>query len=291
MNEKPTVLLVNPHPDDESLGVGGLLAAVNDAGGTAVVVTCTNGERGFHEHSTIEDPEELVRVRYEEQAQAAEVLGFVSEWLGYRDSGMDGDETNDHPESFHSADLDEAAERLMRLIEQYQPQVMITQAENGMYGHPDHIKAHKVALAAFDKAEQMANPPAKLYYVTTAHSKIRAIGRLMKQAGMESGFTEMADAEEIPVGLPDERVTLRLEVAPWSDRKNQAIRKHFSQLGHREMWDNAPEELYTTFVSEEHFILARSRVEIDSEERHPFAGIAGLDEIMTELFENAGITP
>jgi Asp-tRNA(Asn)/Glu-tRNA(Gln) amidotransferase A subunit family amidase len=74
MNQKPVVLLVNPHPDDESLGAGGLLAAVHDAGGTAVVLTCTNGEHGFHEHSTIEDPEELIRVRIEEQSAAAEVL-------------------------------------------------------------------------------------------------------------------------------------------------------------------------------------------------------------------------
>lgn len=289
MIEKPVLLLVNPHPDDESLGAGGVLAAVHDAGGTAVVVTCTNGERGFHEHSTIEDPEELVRVRYQEQSQAAEVLGFESEWLGYRDSGMDGEESNDHPESFHSADLDEAAERLMSFIEEYQPQVIVTQAENGMYGHPDHIKAHQVALAAFEKAERMERPPSKLYYVTTAHSKIRAIGRLMKQAGMESPFSDMAEEDEIPIGMPDERVTLTLEVAPWAERKNQAIRKHDSQLGHREMWQDAPEELYTTFMSQEHYILAKSRVEAVPDERHPFAGIRDVDEQMSSAFARSGL--
>jgi N-acetyl-1-D-myo-inositol-2-amino-2-deoxy-alpha-D-glucopyranoside deacetylase len=284
MNQKPVVLLVNPHPDDESLGAGGLLAAVHDAGGTAVVLTCTNGEHGFHEHSTIEDPEELIRVRIEEQSAAAEVLGFTSEWLGYRDSGMADADSNDHPESFHSAVLDEATERVMAFIEKYEPQVIITQAENGMYGHPDHIKAHEVAVNAFRVAERMENPPAKLYFVTTAHSKIRAIGRLMKQAGMETPFNEMAEEDEIPVGMPDDRVTLRLEVAPWSDRKNEAIRKHVSQLGHREFWQDAPEELYTTFMSQEHYILAESRVEINPKERHPFAGIASVEASMDPLF-------
>jgi LmbE family N-acetylglucosaminyl deacetylase len=284
MSEKPVLLLVNPHPDDESLGAGGLLAAVKDAGGTAVVLTCTNGEHGFHEHSTIEDPEELIQVRIEEQTAAANVLGFTSEWLGYRDSGMAGEDSNNHPESFHSADLDEATERLMTFIERYQPHVIVTQAENGMYGHPDHIKAHEVAVNAFKVAERMEHPPQKLYYVTTAHSKIRAIGRMMKQAGMESPFNEMAEEDEIPVGMPDERVTLALEVGPWGDRKQEAIRQHHSQLGHREMWQDAPEELYSTFMSQEHYILAESRVEVDPDERHPFVGIAGVEEVVDSLF-------
>jgi N-acetyl-1-D-myo-inositol-2-amino-2-deoxy-alpha-D-glucopyranoside deacetylase len=284
MSTSPTLLLVNPHPDDESLGAGGLLAAVSDAGGTPVVVTCTNGEHGFHDHSTIEDPEELIRVRIEEQTAAAKVLGFTNEWLGYRDSGMAEEDSNNHPESFHAADLDEATERLMTFIEKYEPQVIVTQAPNGMYGHPDHIKAHHVAVNAFKVAERMENPPAKLYFVTTAHSKIRAIGRLMKQAGMDSPFNDMAEADEIPVGMPDSEVTLALEVGRWGDRKNQAIREHVSQVGHREMWQDAPEELYTTFMSQEHYILAQSRVDKDPNERHPFAGIQGIEEQIAPLF-------
>ena len=284
MNTKPVVLLVNPHPDDESLGAGGLLAAVSAAGGTPVVVTCTNGEHGFHDHSTIEDTQELIETRIKEQSAAAEILGFVSEWLGYRDSGMAESESVNHPESFHSADLNEATERLMGFIEKYQPQVIITQAENGMYGHPDHIKAWEVAMNAFDVAERMENPPQKLYFVTTAHSKIRAIGRAMKDAGMESPFNDMADEDEIPVGMPDEKVTLTLEVAPWGHLKQRAIRQHDSQLGHREMWQDAPEELYTTFMSQEHFILAKSRVDRNPGERHPFDGIAGVEESIAPLF-------
>jgi N-acetyl-1-D-myo-inositol-2-amino-2-deoxy-alpha-D-glucopyranoside deacetylase len=284
MTRKPVVLLVNPHPDDESLGAGGLLAAVHQAGGTAVVVTCTNGEHGFHDHSTIDDPDELVNVRIQEQTAAAEVLGFESVWLGYRDSGMADAESNNHPESFHSADLDEATERLMAFIEQYEPQVIVTQAANGMYGHPDHIKAHHVGVNAFRVAERMERPPQKLYFVTTAHSKIRAIGRLMRQAGMESPFNDMAEADEIPVGMPDSEVTLRLEVGPWGNLKSDAIRKHHSQLGHREMWQDAPEELYTTFMSQEHYILAESRVSTRPGERHPFSGISEVDEQFSRLF-------
>lgn len=288
MNDRPVLMLVNPHPDDESLGAGGLLSAVHDAGGTAVVVTCTNGEHGFHEHSTIEDPEELIQVRIKEQNSAAEVLGFVPEWLGYRDSGMAEQESNNHSESFHAADLDDATERLMTLIEKYQPHVIVTQAPNGMYGHPDHIKAHHVGVNAFNVAERMDHPPQKLYYVTTAHSKIRAIGRAMKQAGMDSPFNDMAEEDEIPVGMPDSEVTLALEVGRWGDRKTRAIRQHESQVGHREMWHDAPEELYTTFMSHEHYILAESRVEINPHERHPFAGIVGVERHFAPFFGEPG---
>jgi LmbE family N-acetylglucosaminyl deacetylase len=167
----------------------------------------------------------------------------------------------------------------------------MTQAENGMYGHPDHIKAHKVGVAAFKAVEDLDNPPDKLYYVTTAHSKIRAIGRAMKEAGMDSPFNEMAEADEIPVGMPDDRITLTLEVAPWARRKNEAIRQHVSQLGHREIWEDTPEELFTVFMSQEHYILAESRVPLLPDERHPFSGIAGVEDVMDRLFSPDKVAP
>ena len=70
------------------------------------------------------------------------------ELLGYADSGMMGWPANDAPGSFWSTPVAEAAERLAELIRRYQPDVVVTYDENGFYGHPDHIQAHRVTMAA-----------------------------------------------------------------------------------------------------------------------------------------------
>src|SRR6266700_71578 len=117
-------------------------------------------------------PENLVEVRARELDNSVRILN-VSRLvkLGYRDSGMAGTADNNHPASFHQASVDEAVERVVRIIREEQPQVIVTYDERGGYGHPDHIRAHQVAVAAFEasgKPDQFpaAGPtwsPAKLY--------------------------------------------------------------------------------------------------------------------------------
>ena len=93
--------------------------------------------------------------------------------LGYRDSGMKGTEANTHPESFAMAPLDEAVEKLVRIIRAERPQVLITYGDDHRgYPHPDHIRTHDISVAAFDGAGDPerfpdAGPPfqpLKLYY-------------------------------------------------------------------------------------------------------------------------------
>src|SRR3974390_978142 len=166
MPERPfTLMAVHAHPDDEAIGTGGILAKYSAEGVRTVLVTCPNGELGdgpgggkpddpSHDEGTV------VTLRRQELEESCRVLGATSlELLGYHDSGMEGWPQNDAPGSFWRTPVEEPAQRLADLMRAYEPQVVVTYDENGFYGHPDHIQANRVTLAALDAC----GIPSKLY--------------------------------------------------------------------------------------------------------------------------------
>ena len=189
MPEPLTMMTVHAHPDDESIGTGGVLARYADEGVRTVLVTCTGGEVGEIGDPTLATPDSLAETRERELRAACEILGVDRlELLGYRDSGMAGMADNNHPDPFARADLDVAIGRLVLLVRRHRPHVLVTYDENGFYGHPDHVNANRVAVGAFARAgDPAAYPdqglapwqPAKLYYtaVPLAHGRVRAAAR------------------------------------------------------------------------------------------------------------------
>src|SRR5579864_6399480 len=155
-------MAVHAHPDDEC-STGGTLARYAAEGYNTVLVTCTNGEEGEVVDPDMDPAEVKPRlgdVRLGELNAAVGVLGVAHlEMLGYRDSGMVDTPPNEDPRSFNKADPDEATRRLVALIRQYEPDVLFTYAEDGGYGHPDHLMAHKITVAAFDVAGDPAYHP------------------------------------------------------------------------------------------------------------------------------------
>jgi len=151
-----TFLAVHAHPDDEASSTGGLYRVLADEGVRTVLVTCTNGEYGdapggVKPDADHHDGDEVAKIRAVELDNAVKILGIDrSVRLGYRDSGMKGWPQNDDPESFWATPVEEAAQRLADLIDEERPQVIVTYNENGFYGHPDHIQAHRVTVAALD---------------------------------------------------------------------------------------------------------------------------------------------
>src|SRR5205823_11224730 len=113
--------------------------------------------------------------------------------LGYRDSGMAGTADNMNPGSFNQASLEEAVERVVRVIREEHPQVVVTYDERGGYGHPDHIRAHQVAVAAFEAAADSDRFPsageawasAKLYYSVVPRSALSRFAERLREAGIE----------------------------------------------------------------------------------------------------------
>jgi LmbE family N-acetylglucosaminyl deacetylase len=193
----PTLLVVHAHPDDECLGTGGTLARYSGEGVNTVLVTATRGEEGeIHDPNLTEEEARprLGEIRTEELRRAVAHLGLSTlEFLGYRDSGMMGTPSNEHPDNFHNANFDEAVGRLVALIRKHRPQVMITYNEDGGYGHPDHLQCHKVTVAAYEAAADPARypdagpvwAPSKLYAIAWSRENWRKLRDELKERGIK----------------------------------------------------------------------------------------------------------
>ena len=231
MTDHPlTLMAVHAHPDDEATGTGGVLARAAAEGIRTVLVTCTDGRcgdgpAGVKPGDPGHDPEAVIQLRRRELAQSCAALNISDlELLDYADSGMMGWPTNHSPGSFWSTPVDEAAGRLAKLLRHYRPDVVVTYDENGFYGHPDHIQAHRVTMAALSATDL----PAKVYWTTAPRSKMVEFGALMRELGAD--WDEAAEGEQLPeIGLPDEQITTWVDTTEFGGQKFDALAAHASQ--------------------------------------------------------------
>jgi mycothiol conjugate amidase Mca len=283
MPEPLTLMAVHAHPDDEAIGTGGILARAAAEGIRTVLVTCTNGEVGEISPDTTATAATLAEVRLAELRDACKILNVGHlELLGYRDSGMAGTEDNEHPDSFAQADLDQATDRLVELVRKYRPSVIVTYDENGFYGHPDHINAHRIAVRAFERAGDPSRPsendhqpfaPAKLYYSAVARSAMAEFGKRLRQAGIEFDPSEGGEGEGADWGTPDELITTVVDVSAHVEQKRQALFAHATQMGPEVFFSRIPETLFHELFARESFQLVESRVPSQAPESDLFAGL------------------
>ena len=228
MSTPLTLMAVHAHPDDESSSTGGILARYSDEGVQTVVVTCTNGELGdapggIKPGEEGHDEAEVARIRLGELERACETLGVAHlEMLGYHDSGMVDWEHKDRPDVFCNVAVDDAAERLSDLFEQYQPDVVVTYDELGGYDHPDHVHASRVAMAAVART----GIPRKAYFTAFRRSTFAKFRAVLEEQGADlSQFPQpdperlrMMDAVEARITTASTSVGLWNESAPRSRR-------------------------------------------------------------------------
>jgi N-acetyl-1-D-myo-inositol-2-amino-2-deoxy-alpha-D-glucopyranoside deacetylase len=306
-----TLMTVHAHPDDEVIGTGGVMAKAAAGGHRVVLVTCTRGELG-----EIVDPElatdanrrRLGEIRAAELEAAMGHLG-VTEWenLGYRDSGMMGDPGNRDPRCLWQAPLDEAARRLTWLVRSYRPDVITTYNDFGGYGHPDHIRAHQVAVAAFERAGDAAWYPeqlapehggpgpaaaegglapwaaAKLYEQAWPRGLREVLTARLEAQGMRSFWSRPTDAspEELAAWdefmarstVPDEAVTTRVDVAAFAAARFAAIRAHRSQIAADNPLVALGPDAWADVVGSEAFVLRSARIPVTLPETDLFAGL------------------
>lgn len=277
-----SLLAVQPHPDDESITMGGTLARYSAEGIRTTLVTATRGEVGEILDKEL-DPREaaprLATIREAELRKAMSILG-VGEvlFLGYEDSGMAGLPRNREPQTFWQADEEEAIARLVQIIRRVRPQVLVTQNEFGGYGHPDHVKTHRVAIGAFfyagdGKRFPGAEPfrPSKLYYNAFPKSLLVRMAEAMQRAGIENRFS--TDGEPPPFAVSDERVTAWLDVSPFIEKKLAAMRAHRTQIPEDSWFLKLSEVVGPQAWATETFELARSSVDSPARETDLFAGL------------------
>jgi N-acetyl-1-D-myo-inositol-2-amino-2-deoxy-alpha-D-glucopyranoside deacetylase len=298
------LLLVHAHPDDECLATGGLIARSIAEGRRVDLVVCTGGEEGEIHDPSLDPDEERPRMR---EIRAAELDCSVASLrgdgpgelhvhrLGYRDSGMMDSVANAHAEAFWQADLDEATGRLVSVIRAAQPAVMVTYDANGNYGHPDHINAHRIAVAAMQAAADPsrftdggpAYAVAKFYEVAFNRDRWTAVMEEMKERGIKLpwDFEAEADGEAAPqaepetaeeesFGVPEADITTLAEVSSWAAVKRAAMECHRTQRQDFGWLLELPDDLASRILSPESFVLTR----------WPYQGIApGLRE--SSLFD------
>ncbi|CAB4700205.1 unannotated protein [freshwater metagenome] len=226
------ILLVHAHPDDETINNGATMALYAARGAQITLVTCTRGEEGevlvaglSHLASSQEDG--LGAHREIELKNAMIALGVSDHrFLGnFRDSGMMGSESNNRPDVFWQADLDSAAALLVKVIDEVKPHIMITYDEIGGYGHPDHIKAHLVAMRASELSSWSIQ---KIYWNTMPKSVIAAGIKAMKEVG--SDFFGTDNVDDIPFAKDDSFVTTLIDGNEYVDAKMAAMRAHETQI-------------------------------------------------------------
>ena len=230
------VLLVHAHPDDETINNGATMAMYAALGASVTLVTCTRGEEGEVlipelSHLAASATDSLGQHRITELALAMKELGvtdhrFLGEGVKLsRDSGMMGTEPNNRPDVFWQADLDEAADLLVRVIDEVKPHVLITYDEFGGYGHPDHIQAHRVAMRAAEKSEW--DIP-KIYWNVMPVSVIQEGIDAMK--GIGSDFWGAEKAEDLPFAKDDSFVHALVDGNAYVDKKMNAMKAHSTQI-------------------------------------------------------------
>lgn len=281
------LLAIHAHPDDEASKGAATLARYSAEGVDTMVVTCTGGERGSILNPAMNRPgvlENMDQIRRGEMAAAARALGCRHAWLGYVDSGLpEGDPPPPLPEGcFALEDNDHVVRKLVRIIREFRPQVIITYDENGGYPHPDHLKVHEVSMIAWDVAgdpgyhPELGEPytPLKLYYT---HGFIRQRMQLFHDelvaAGRPSPFGPMLERWSSDRADIMARVTTQVPCADHFDSRDDALRAHATQIDPAGMFFATPVDVQRKLWPTEEFELARTRVQTTLPETDLFAGI------------------
>ncbi|MBI4283887.1 MAG: PIG-L family deacetylase [Chloroflexi bacterium] len=192
MSKQKTLIFFGAHPDDETFGMGATLAWYAASGVRVYCVCATRGEAGTVDPEHMAGYATIGDLRWAELKRAAEVLGLADViYLGYRDSGMPGAEDNKHPEALIMAPIEEIAGRIVKILRELKPDVVITHDSGGGYGHPDHIAVHKATVKAFSAAGDPAQYPAagaafqpsKLYFGVRFHRLMKIVFKLMPLFG------------------------------------------------------------------------------------------------------------
>ena len=223
MPDKMKLMCILAHPDDESLGLGGILAGYAAAGVETTLITATRGERGWTgPEDEYPGPEALGQLRTAELNAAAAVLGIQEvTFLDYMDGDLD------------QADPAEVISRIVPHLRRIRPQVVVTFDPNGSYGHPDHIAISQSATAAIVAAaggtyRPESGPPhtvSKLYYMASTRASMMAYQSVMGDLVMQVDGVDRRD-----VAWEDWAITTRIDTRAHWRQVWQAVSCHRSQI-------------------------------------------------------------
>lgn len=262
-----SLVCFHAHPDDESIATGGVIAKAVRDGHRVTLVFATRGDHGEVDDGFLVDDETLRDRRSAETLASARVLGAERvEFLDYVDSGMMGEATNEAPDCFWQADVEQAAGRLAEILRDVGADVLTVYDDHGGYGHPDHIQVHRVGVRA---AEIAATP--QVLEGTMNRDHLRRVMERGREQGLD--VPEAPDvAEDTAFGSPEEIITTRVDVREFVDVKRASMRAHASQIAEASFFLQMPDEVFREVFGWEFFI--RRGVPADRRDDDLFAGLA-----------------
>jgi LmbE family N-acetylglucosaminyl deacetylase len=217
------LLAVFAHPDDETFRCGGLLALLAERGVQVNLLTATRGEAGSCGDPPLCKEEELAEVREQELQCACNALGILPpSFLRYSDGKL------------AEVDEEEAIARITAVARELRPQVLLTWPADGLSGHPDHKAVSRWTSLVFEEMAKDAEAPNALYHLAVPQSVANALS-----------LTELR-------AIPDEEVSLCMDVMPVWKQKCTAIRCHRTQASGSPILF-AQEEKQRVFFGKEHF--------------------------------------
>ena len=252
---KRTLMAVFAHPDDEAFGTGGTLTKYAAEGHDVYLVTATRGEAGQIAEPDLATPANLPFVRERELRCACETYGIHPPLLlGY----LDGQLTAVHQ--------GQAVGKLVRIIREIKPDVLITFGPDGIYGHYDHIAAHRWATIAADLAADpdcfpdldLCEPHqvSKIYYRAMPEEQVAAMAEDEKPAAV------MMDG--VPFYFfapPAHEITTVIDVGDYVQAKLDGIGCHKTQVGRENRFAQEAEQIKgDKWFRQEAYILAKSTV-------------------------------
>ncbi|HQU00266.1 MAG TPA: PIG-L family deacetylase, partial [Acidimicrobiales bacterium] len=266
---------------------GGLFRQLANEGVRTVLVTCTNGEcgdalDGAKPDADHHDGDVVAAMRAVELDRAVAILGIDRlVRLGYRDSGMMGWPQNKDVDSFWATPVDVAAQKLATVLREERPQVVMTYNAVGFYGHPDHIQAHRVTLAAI----ALLDYEPTLYFnavpesiMVTWRARWAEEERLQREADLAAGRAVEEEAEllteegePLNMATPDDEVSVRVDVRAVADAKFDALAAHASQIS-ESFWMKMGRERFRDEMRYEWFVRATNPLGLSGSAEDIFVG-------------------
>ncbi|WP_235945547.1 PIG-L family deacetylase [Metallococcus carri] len=267
------LLYLHAHPDDETLWTGVSIAQHVLDGDEVHLITCTLGEEGevippelrhlelpAGEARDPDAPDPLAEVRRDELACATSKLGvarasLLADLAGrpLRDSGMAGSPSAHHPRAFAAAEVEPLGQVVADYIDEQQIDIVVAYDEHGGYLHPDHVQAHRVALAG--AARSARRPECRITLVPRSWAQQRrrwVRGTVRAGAGVR---LPDPDAAYPPSVVDDDLVTI-IEGSPRAAAvRDDALRCHRTQVQVRQGWFMLSDDLAQQLPDRDGFAL------------------------------------
>ena len=279
------LLAIHAHPDDESSKGAGTMAKYSSEGVRVVLLCATRGEEGDILNPRMDKPgikEKMPELREAELETAGDILGVEKIYqLGYRDSGMPENDSNNHPNAFWNADPEEAVGRMVAIIRAERPEIVLSYDEARGYDHPDHVRVWEWGRRAFQEA---GNPerfpdagepwqPSRLFFFATfSKQRMQILHEAAKSRGIDSPFGGWLENWD-EIGFEDPRIDTRVDVSDFIELRSKALLAHATQIDPESFWFAVPDDLQKEVYPWEDYTLDQSATDSSPPKDDLFEGL------------------